>query len=60
MLKRLTSTICEDLAVIVADELETGRGFFDSSRVDEVDEFVEEEECKRVNVIEVRDLSVFF
>ena len=44
ILKRLTSTICEDLAVIVTDELQTGRGFVFSSRVDEVDEFVEKEE----------------
>ena len=47
ILKRLTSTICEDLAVTVSDELQTGRGFV-SSRVDA---FVEKEECKRVNVI---------
>ena len=52
-----TSTICEDLAVIVTDELQTGRWFVYSSRVDE---FVEKEECKRVNLIEVCDLSVFF
>ena len=48
ILKRLTSTICEDLAVTVSDELQTGRGFVSSSRVDA---FVEKEECKRVNVI---------
>ena len=35
-----TSTICEDLAVIVTDELQTGRWFVYSSRVDE---FVEKE-----------------
>ena len=57
ILKRLTSTICEDSAVIV-DELQTWRGFVFSSRVDEVDEF-DEKECKRVEVIQVCYLSVF-